>query len=297
MAGDTTLEIIVGGNTYQLDDVDNYLWLGQQGFGMAPVSRKTVRGPQQDGESDVGFVLDPRVLAIDLAAFGSSYEDYYSKRDALLRRFVPQEDPIKVRVTLPDESKRQIDCHYIGELDYPSRDKLGWAQRTAVALRATDPTFYDPATKTRVFRVAESDGLVFPITFSIHFVSSIISEGDTIGYGGSWRSYPTIILRGPLENPIVNNLTTGHKLELVHNIASGETVTIELTPGNKSVEDQDGNNLIGTLSADSDLADFHLAAPQDGSSSRDNVIQISAGGAIAGTSEIEMRWLERYVGI
>ena len=295
----TKTEIIVGGNTYDVSDRDNYLHLSDEGHGMAPSQRKYVAGPNQDGVTDVGFQLQPRIIAVQIGAFADDPTEHYAFRDQLLRIFVPQEASMLYRRTLPDGAVRQLDCHFAGELTFGSGKHRGDAMIDVVALKASDPTWWEPTLRT--FSAGPSGGseLVFPIDFPISFSSSIINEGIAIGYTGSWKAYPTIKLVGPMANPIITNNEISQSIQLLTTIASGVEVTIELTPGSKQIYDDQvpSNNLIGTLSTDSDLSTFHLAAPLDGTAQRINNFQLSAGSMTPGVSTITIEYYNRYVGI
>lgn len=297
--GLTKLEVIVGANTYNLSDRNEFMLLGDEGFGMAPVTRKTVKGPSQDGETDVGFNLESRVLAITIGAFSSSHDDYYNRRARLLRIFAPRLDPFIIKRTLPDGTVRQIDCFFAGQMTYPSRLQRGFMQQDAVALRAPDPTFYDPVPLTIEGVVSSAGALEFPISFPISFASSVLNEGINVYYIGSWKSYPTIVLTGPMQNPVITNTTVDLKIELEHDLIAAEEVTIELTPGYKRVYDNGtpSLNLIGTVSEDSDLSEFHLAPSSDGDISYTNAITLLAGGMTPGTSKIELEYYRRFVGL
>ena len=104
------------------------------------------------------------------------------------------------------------------------------------------------------------------------------------------------MITGPCQNPKIENLTTGEKLELLYNVAAGQIVTISLAVGQKSITDNYGLNLIGALTGDSDLATFHLA-PDPEVAGGDNTIKATLGGATPGTTSVQFKWFARYVGI
>jgi len=295
----TKTEIVVGGITYDVSDRVDFLHLSDEGHGMAPSQRKFVSGPNQDGVTDVGFQLRPRIIAVEIGAFADNPTEHYTFRDKLLRIFVPQEKSLLYRRTLPDGKVRQLDCHYAGELNFGSRGHRGDAMIDIVALKASDPTWWEPTLRTFTAGPSGTGELGFPIGFPIKFSSSIVNEGIAIIYMGSWKAYPTIKLTGPMTNPIITNNEIVQSIKLLTTIASGVIVTIELTPGSKRIFDDavPSNNLIGTLSTDSDLSTFHVAAPIDGTLNRTNNFQLSAGGMTPGTSEISIEFFNRYVGI
>ncbi|MBA7515239.1 hypothetical protein ES705_07278 [subsurface metagenome] len=98
-----------------------------------------------------------------------------------------------------------------------------------------------------------------------------------------------------MQNPIITNKSLGLKIELGYTIIAAEIVTIDLTPGAKLVTNNSGDNLIGTLTADSDLGTFRLEVDPtvvDGI----NDMEISAAGATA-ASLIKFKYFHRYVGL
>ena len=112
-----------------------------------------------------------------------------------------------------------------------------------------DPTYYSPVQESLVI-----DGSVilteieFPITFPIDFSDALTNDSDTINYVGTWLTYPTIIITGPISGCRITNDAIGEFIQLNREIGATEVITISLDYGNKSVEDQAGNNLIGTVS-------------------------------------------------
>ena len=118
----------------------------------------------------------------------------------------------------------------------------------------------------------------------------------TIPYVGTWLTYPKIIITGPLNDAVITNLGTGEKLELDYNIPAGRIVTIDLAYGVKTVTDDLGNNLIGVLSSDSDLATFHIAPDPEVYSGVNFISSVGTGESI-GTTQLEIQFYNRYFGI
>ena len=98
-----------------------------------------------------------------------------------------------------------------------------------------------------------------------------------------------------MEGPIVENLTTEEKLELKYAIAAGEVVTIDTTPGVKTVTNGAGDNLLGYLSSDSDLGTFHLD-PSPLAPLGVNRIYFS-GINLGGVGQARIEWNNRYLGV
>ena len=258
----TRLEAIVGGETFDLSDRLVRSHLGNDGFGLPPVSRKTERGPFQHGTSPKGIRLEPRTIQLVLMAYGDTEDDYYARRDELAYIFSPSDDLIKLRFTLPSGAVRQIDCAYNGGPTLPSSDRYGNSQKVAVSLVADDPTWYDPTGVTVSFGVS-AGGSAFnvPLAVPVNVGSSTLDQSVSVAYTGSWDAYPVVSIYGPIANPVVTNTTTGDKLDFTGTtIGAGDIYTIDTRYGSKRVYRNVNlaDNRINELTTDSNLATFRV---------------------------------------
>jgi hypothetical protein len=174
---------------------------------------------------------------------------------------------------------------------------MGYSQLAVVELRAADPTFYDPTALGYTFGVnAGTLGWAYPITFPEGFGSSTVNQTRAITYNGTWRTYPVVLIKGPITNPVITNTTTGDKLDFTGTtVNSGTTYTIDCRPGVKSVLDQAGASQIAALTDDSDLATFSLEADPEAPGGI-NTITVT-GSAANATTEVYLQYYERYIGI
>lgn len=289
------LDVTVGGVTTVLSDGAPFAVLSAEG-GMATVRRITERGPQQHGETDTDFRLEPTLFPLGLIAYAASIADHFTVRDQLLRLFRPSRTPIALRWTLENGSVRQLDVHVAGRLAFNSVDSRGFTQRCVIPLAAADPTLYDPTQEAVTYGVgAGNTGWAFPITFPEGFGSSNVSQSRAIAYAGSWRAFPTITITGPITDCVITNTTTGDKLDFTGvTIAAANTYTIDLAYGRKTVVNQLGVNKVADLTTDSDLATFALEAANEAPG---GVNTITVTGSSANTNtEIYLRYYPRYVG-
>jgi hypothetical protein len=98
-----------------------------------------------------------------------------------------------------------------------------------------------------------------------------------------------------MNGPVINNTTTGEKLAFNYNISSGEIVTVSLEPGNKSVTNDAGADLIGVLTGDSDTSTFHVAPdPEVAGGINTFSLQLSGSSAL---SSVVIAYYERYIGL
>src|SRR5262249_20817875 len=106
--GVATLEAIVGSTTYDLTDDSMVLWVGEDGVGMPDVRRITESSPQQQGNPDIDYRLEPRIFHESFLIAPESLSAQYDRRKSALRVFRPSLMPIKLRWTLDNGDVRQI---------------------------------------------------------------------------------------------------------------------------------------------------------------------------------------------
>ncbi len=293
-----------GAKYYFNNGIDKFIW-GDTGRGMPPMTMRTERGPFQHGDTILGFVLRPRVIQMVHRINGCSRNEYWANRESLLNLIRPNRhgavfDVPVLRKVMPDGTKRDIKVLISSGPSFrPSTPGLWDEYSIEEGLRfiAHDPIFFDPDENVVSLPLDfGDDSLVFAIEFSIEFGIAETAVQSEITYTGSWLSYPTIVLNGPLNQPRIRNITTGESIKLDYNVPAGRTVTISLEYGKKTVSDDLGTNLIGTLTPDSSLATFHLA-PSPEAPGGVNEFGGDASGKVVGQSEIIIRYFTRYIGI
>jgi hypothetical protein len=303
--------------------VDRFL-MTFEGTGMPPIDYITQQGPLQHGETVIDYRLAKRVIQYVVRRNACDRYDYWSNRADMLNFFRPNRQtpttiaPGHLRKRIPGMDPilkipivRQIDVFIESGPSFAPRstedyDEYGITE--ALRFIAHDPTFYDPTPIVMGWSLNTYDHLVFPVTLipysgypsdsgqDMVFGTNMIGDYSTCIYTGTWPTYPTITFVGPLSGPIITNITTGKKIQLLYDISGGETVTISLPYGNKTVLNQAGVDLQGTLSDDSDLADFAIevdpAAPNGL-----NTILVVGGGAILGTTNVYLEFYTKFIGI
>lgn len=292
-----TLEIIQAGTVVNLDDSAAYFWLDEDNFGLSPLERLGERGPLQHGDTDVGFELQPRRLRLGLFVDAGSYDQLLTRRNALAAIFTPTSTPLGLRLTADDGRRRQIDCHYSGGLDFNSKEREGFGTRVVVELRAPDPTWYDPTATTSTYSLGGGGtGFAVPTPVPSSIGASSADVLAAIAYLGTWLSYPTIRITGPIADPIITNQSTGEKLDFTGaTIAGGDYYDIDTRYGYKTIRDASGTNRIANLTSDSHLATFHIGAHPEVSGGS-NTIRIQGSG-ITSASQVVLTYYTRYIGV
>ncbi|KKN78138.1 hypothetical protein LCGC14_0353650 [marine sediment metagenome] len=275
------------------------------GFGTPPIEYITQRGPFQDGETVKDFFLRPRVVQMVLRQNFKDRDAWWDGRAAILDEIRPNRQatatavvPGVLRMVKTDGSVRDLNVFIQEGPRFEPRQSGQWDEwsfQENLRFVAHDPILFDPTRVDFAFTIVLDADLVFPITFPITFGAGEIDLTPNINYTGTWSSLPIIVVTGPIEDFRIDNITTGEKLELSINVPAGRVVTINTTEGFKTVTDDLGNNLIGGLTSDSDLATFHIA-PDPEAPLGVNAMRLQ-GKHPSGATSVEVRYFTRFFGI
>lgn len=290
------LEIIVNGVSEDVSDLLDFALTGNDGFGMPPFHRLEERGPQQDGVTDRGFRLDPRIIGLKIASFPDDLVDYYALRDVLLRIFRPRTQALILRRTVAG-MVRQCDCHLVDGGRFSSANAKALSQDEVFQLKAGDPTLYDPVGEAITFSLGGGgDQFTVPTPVPTGIGASTINQLIAIEYGGSWRTYPKIRITGPITDCVITNTSSGDKLDFTGiTIAAGDYYDLDLAYDAKTVVNASSVNKIADLTDDSNQATFCIlddSIVEDGT----NSIRVTGSGINAAT-KVDLSFYTRYIGM
>lgn len=291
------LSVISRDAEYNLSDNEQYMLIGIDGIAAPPVARITERGPLQHGESDLGFRLRPRRIALALMVRGGSDADWFARRNALMSIFRSSDNPLQLRIA-NGEMVRQIDCYLSGVMEMSPETGISprW-QKVGIELLAPDPTWYDPVGNTITFRLGGGGLLAIPLAVPMQVGASAIDSAIQVAYSGTWDAYPIITLQGPMISPVIVNQTTGDKLDFTGTVINaGDSYVVDCRYGYKTVtRTSDGANRVRDLTNDSNLATFRIGAHPDVPGGY-NSIRVQASG-LTTASVIYIQYNTRYVGV
>jgi len=280
--------ILPDGKIFPLEVAKRRFIVSEEGTGMSELEYITQRGPFQHGETVLDYFLRPRAIQFVIRSVLSCHDKYWHERGLILDALRPNRGEGVLRATLPGGVRRDIKVYVQQGPDFEKLANRGWEEwsfSTTLRLIAHDPVFYDP--RTYSLNMAASGGAEFPIEFPLEF--PLAGLAAFIDYDGTWLTYPTIVLTGPMIDPAITNVTTDELLELDYTLASGEVVTFSLQYGSKTIVSSTAGSIIEHLTSDSNLATFHL---QPGI----NEVQatFTASDEITG---LMMYWNNRYIGL
>ena len=269
-----------------------------QGLGLPSIVYRTTRSPFQHGATLLGFVLEPRVVQIILHLRGCTRGDMWQKRRDIINVLNPLIGPFQLEMHMWDGTIYSLhDVVYDGRFQATINARgEPTVQSVGVRMLAQDPVWFGPAQRVIVTPGELRDELVLPAEFPIVFGALAIVEEDLVlTVLGNWEAYPTIEIYGPMGSVLIENTTTDEKLELIYGIVAGDVVTIETAPGNKSITNVVGDNLVGYLTVDSDLATFHLD-PAPLAPDGENTLHFY-GAASSLAAQFVVSWYDRYLGL
>ncbi len=254
------------------------------------VEELTLPLPRYHGAVPVAAYSFPRRIEVELRVRPST-------RSRALLSFQPEPETEFPMVLVWEDEKavaeitERIECRVLRRASI-SRDRTTeWQPHILlVELTASDPAIYtDALTIVAVSVFAPSAGLTYPVTYPKAYGAGGSGAGTVVNNTGDWETWPTLKINGPgsgtLTNPILENVTTGKKIELNANggvsIGAGQQLIVETHPVRRSVLFATGASRYGRLS---DASEFWPLQPGN------NELRFRASGTTAGaTTDVEWR--------
>lgn len=297
------LYIAPDGTEYTLADGSTAFLLGQGGLGMPPITYLTERGPLQHGVTPTGYRLEPRLVQALHRKNGNNRSEFWENRATILNALRPNRQAANafttgvLRKILQNGETRDLNVLIERGPEFGMRDPKMWDEwgfTEILRFLAFDPVFFDPTDKSLTFSLAGLVNLVFPITFPITFGAAVINDTQLINYLGTWLEYPVIEVDGPMEGPAIYNDTTDEYIQVSYNVASGDTLVIDLADRRKTVTNNAGDDLQGTV--EGDLGSWHLA-PDPEAAGGVNTIRVTGSEAAPSTTRVRLTYHDRYIGL
>lgn len=285
------------GNTFNLGDRSLGRYVDSiDGIGIPDLDYLALRGALQHGQTYQSFFFKPRIVTLRFGVVSGSRDLVWADHQRWLQAMKPYATVGTLQLTTDAGLIYNLAVRLRSGLTMATKDlRAPLIQMYTVQFIADNPFWYNPSLMTATFTLTAFTQITWPVTFSITFGGSVVDQTQTVQTLGTFAAYPKIVLTGPMVTPTVTNQTTGEFITLNYSIGVGEVVTIDLTPGVKTVTNNSGTNLIGKVLATSNLGTWHLAAPPEAASGNNTVEAAFAGGTAA--SSVVLNWYDQYVGI
>lgn len=245
--------IDANGTEIPFDSPNIKVLTGMQGRFMPPVDFTEEQIAFQHGTKLRQVSVQARDIDIPLLIKADNEIELRRLVRSIMRSFNPLKADGRIRVLSPDGTQRELFCRYSqgmeGQEDMDVKGKR-W-QTVVLAFRAFDPFWYDAITNVETFTTGQP-ATFFPF-LPLRLASSSVFTDTTIDNTGDVETYPEWIIKGPGENIVLRNLTTGEVTNISHTLGLGESITVNTKPFQKTVTKNDGTNLFYTLSDESSL--------------------------------------------
>lgn len=270
------------------------------GLGMPNINYITDSGPFVQGERVRDFKLDARIIDFVLYERGCSRQDRWDNLGNIVDSIrMNRGGAGKIIIVLPDFSEREIDAWI---LDGP---RVNWQGDSSLVpfdinepLRfiAPYPIWSDPV-ESETIHTGDILSSCLPLCLSTCIGSAVINTSFDIDYIGTFESFPTIEITGSLDSPLIENVTTGKKIQFLYNIGVTEVVTVELTPDQALVYNNFGDNLIGVIEDTNDLSTFSIEPEGLNVPGGVNTIRLQGSGGTLGTTQILLLYEDMYLAV
>ena len=251
------------------------------GIGMPRFDTRTVRSPNQDGESYVSSVAQKRSFSLtaQLADPTPGNEGVWRRRRELIDALNPDVGPFIFEIGFMDGTLYQLrrvvyDAGFDRAFDVNGSPRT---QRIAVRLLALDPIWYG---------AAHSASATSPGAGAWNPTLACANNGNR----GDW---PQIILTGPMTTAVLEVQETGARIGLADAIAALDTVTINLPFGNRYLRDGAGDLVDTDNETTLSLFDYR-ADPLV--TNGVNTLELTATGCTV-ASQVATTWNDRILGV
>jgi len=264
--------------TFITMDLSNFVHEKSTGLSVPGITRFFEQSPFQHGALDRGFLLQPRVMAFKLLVRATTPTEFYARRKTIIDVLRPAVNnlPGQLRVTLPDTTIWKINVFTTSPPIFTPKDSL--CEEVEFTLVALDPVWTQVVAATY-----------------LTFAQADIGSSKIATYTGGWITFPyPFSIKGSLTHPIINNLTSGKKIDLNYVVPNNTTVLIDLRYGYKTIL-QGSTNLLQYLSSDSDLEDFFWL-PDPDASGGNNTIQVT-GSSTSSNTTVKLGWTPVRIGL
>jgi hypothetical protein len=282
----------VDGTEWPLNGESYYSWgVGSQGLYGVPVSIITQDVPLQPGTTEKYVQRLPGQPLIPLYVSASTEQELDNARRALKWAMTPSRGLGLLRHTANDGTIRDLNCRLAKgfEGDESAGVRVPGGIFLPLQFFAADPFWYDTNYQAQVFGTSGGTPLIGTgVAFlPIHLAPSGVVGGASVENQGEDVAWPLWTLNGPMTAATFTNNTTGDILTLTATLTAGQSITIDTSPGQKTVLREDGSKHFEYVSPTSTL--WALAVGT-------NSLAVSISGSGTGT-QLTLQYKQRYEGV
>ena len=261
-----------------------------QGFSFTPASHRTTRFPYQNGSTVQNTDGDPREISFEIMITAATLGAIETLIENLSDQFNPLGNEGILVYDKANGDTRRIYCKaQLPQLDMAVRNAT--SQKALIKLIAFDPFWYSDTTNIAYVAPPGTVMFPFPASGSWPWIIGAIPASPTVINAGTMDAACTFVFTGPIEDPSLNNTTTGKSFSITKHLAAGDTFTVTTDLGTQSAyyKPSGGATVNGMQWVDI-TASFWQLVPGN------NVITLTSNAASA-PAGCSIEWSDRYVGV
>ncbi len=232
------------GRTWEVTQLLAYQ--SHDGFGMLEPALEGVTIPEVDGELLLGVTAGSRSVAIDGVLHAASVTELGEKRKQLADAFNPyRRDPRRRRdvrrgkLLVTEGTGVTCELRYVmyqGGCEFNTAQRLGPAGLPLVVrFKALDPWWWKATQNTFSVGLDTEGGITVPLEFPLVVEPEGLHATATLVGGGNIESWPDFEVRGPGTDPVMENTTTGERMEVQVDLQEGDTLLVSTRPLKRSI--------------------------------------------------------------
>jgi phage-related protein len=212
-----------------------YLITELDGLDLSTLTIQEQKSPFQDGSVQLDRLFEPRDIKMkfSIEAFQNFTAINTHKRE-IISALNPKHGVGRLEYT-NDNGTWWTPATPTGPV-FPNKPYLTPWQEGAVIFYCNDPYWYEMESQS-VSMQTLNPGVTFPLTFLAAGItlSNYVAFTPSVQNLGDWTAPIQIQIIGACLNPKLLKSTTGEYVRIVGNLAAGDLIEIDTTPGNKTV--------------------------------------------------------------
>ena len=261
-----------------------------QGFSFTPATHRTTRFPYQNGVTIQNTDGDPREISFEIMITASTLGALETLIENLSDQFNPLGDEGTLVYEKANGDTRRIYCKAnLPQLDMNVRNAT--SQKALIKLIAFDPFWYSDSTNIAYCAPPGTNMFPFPAVASWPWIIGAIAASPSVINSGTQDAPVTLVFTGPIEDPSLNNITTGNAFSITKHLAAGDTFTVTTALGEQSAyyTASGGSRVNGMQWVDIASTFWHLVPGV-------NVITLTSNSATS-PAGCSIEWSDIYVGV
>lgn len=183
------------------------------------------------GQRHGGFLapdyLDPRIITMTVLARANDNPTLAAMMEQLKSAFILDPNSISEKVFTFYGNTRQLNCRCKRRAFKYDAKWLQTFVECVIQLEAIDPRMYGTVLNSYSASLPVFTGASFNFTWNVNFGVVTNSGIITALNAGNFNTSPIITIAGPVDNPIVENITAGKRLAFALTINSGDQLVID----------------------------------------------------------------------